>query len=513
METPSINNYRPEDILRKKPFTRLVPGDSLGPGLNGYPVVSELGEYREGRVQYELLTQADFLREYDINAHKINSIKYYPNPFSKDEEGKLYQKVKSRVSIPMQSIFHLKRTVSLTGKGTRKKLANAKTSEEDQRLLAIFNEGWELKNIEGAIRDAISADGKVGDAAVCFYLDKGVLGWRVFSYENGDTLYPHYDPMTGKLALFGRKYSMRSEDGKEIVQYLDVYDSQYWARYRMEVAGVKGAVAKAKETLGMSAWKLEANGTHGFNRVPVAYDRYGEPFWGQSQDLIDKIELSLSQLMENNNAYALRILLAFGQDMHVSTDLDGTPSLIESADPNAKAGFLEPADSSGSFAEQLKWLKMMAYKGSHVVDDPEIKSGADMSSLTVKMLYADAYLKGQDDADHFRPFIGDIIELFKYGYSTEIGKQSEFANFHVIGELEPFVFMSETEDVNSIVQLRGIGVLSRKSSTERTVDMGYGVASEEERILQEEHDALLGLENEKQQANNPVNQARKSANQ
>lgn len=517
METPTINNFKPKDVLRKKPFTRLVPSEHLSAGLNGYPVVSMDAEYREDGMSYEILTQADFLREYDVNAHKINSIKYYPNPFSKDQEGKVYQKVKSRVAVPMQSIFHLKRTTSLTGKGLRKKLVSARVSENDQEKLAVFNEGWELKNMEGALHDAISADGKIGDVAVCFYLNNGIMGWRCLSYENGDTLYPHYDPVTGKLALLGRKYSMLSEDGKEKVQYLDVYDKTNWARYRFDKEGIKGAIAKAKETVGLDGWVLEASGAHGFNRVPVAYDRYGEPFWGQSQDLIDKIEISLSQLMENNSAYALRILLAFGQDMKVTADLDGTPSLIESSDPQAKAGFLEPADSSGSFGAQLMWLKNMAYKGSHVVDDPEIKSGADMSSLTVKMLYADAYLKGQDDADHFRPFIADIIELFTYGYSTEIGRQSEFSNFHIVGELEPFVFMSETEDVNALVQLRGIGVLSRRSGTERTVDMGYGVASEEERILQEEHDALVGLAAEQQTGQgqqidasqqNPVNQAR-----
>ena len=86
---------------------------------------------------------------------------------------------------------------------------------------------------------------------------------------------------------------------------------------------------------------------HGFERIPIAYDRYGEPFWANSQEAIDLYELTVSQLAENNQAYALRILYLLGGEMELQTN--GTPSVINSAEPNAKVGFLEPADSSGFF--------------------------------------------------------------------------------------------------------------------------------------------------------------------
>ena len=54
--------------------------------------------------------------------------------------------------------------------------------------------------------------------------------------------------------------------------------------------------------------------------------------------------------------------------------------------------------------------------------------------------------------------------------------------------------MSENDDINALVQLKGIGAISRRTATERATDMGLGVASENERILQEEHDALLGVQ-------------------
>lgn len=496
MKTPSINNYKPEDILRKTPFRRLLPSNDLTVGMAKFRQADGYAPYVEGNVRYEILTQAEFLREYNVSAHKINSDKYRPNPFNQDKDNALHQKILSRTAVPMQSIIHLKRTVALTGKGTRKRIISGSATTEEQEKLSAWLAGWDEKAMEKGIRDLISADGKVADSAICFYLSGNKFGWRSLSYEKGDTLYPHYDPTTGELALFGRTYSMRSDDGKEMVRYLDVWDKTHYFRYRYDMTGVSGAVAKSKKAVGLSPWvaDIEKPVEHGFREVPVAYDRYGEPFWAQSEDCIDKIELALSDLSENNRAYALRILLAFGADMKVSTDLDGTPSLIESSDPNAKASFLEPADSSGSLDTQLKWLKEMAYKGSFVVETPEIKSGADLSGLAVRTMFADSYLKGQDDADHFYPVLQTISRLFTYGWAVEQKKSSRYENFRVQVTIEPFVFMSESDDINALVQLKGIGAISRKTATERAIDMSIAVASENQRILQEEHDALVGEE-------------------
>lgn len=510
MKTPDITNYTPEDILCKEPFKRIVPSDDLAVGADKLPVGAGEQAYREGTLKYQILSQADFLREYNVSAHKINSIKYRPNPFNKDAEGAWHAKIISRTAVPMQYIFHLKRTVALTGKGTRKRLLSSSATDAEQQRLAKWIEGWAKKGMEKAVRDLISTDGKVGDAAIYCYIADGKFGWRALSYEKGDTLYPHYDPLTGELALFGRTYSVRSDDGKEMVRYLDVWDRTKYMRYRRDYVGIKGVTAKAKKAVGASPWVVDSEPTpHGFEEVPIVYDRYGEPFWAQSEGCIDQIENTLSDLSENNRAYALRILLAFGSDMKVTTDFNGTPSLIESSDANAKASFLEPADSSGSVDTQLKWLKEMAYKGSFVVETPEIKSGADLSGLAVRTMFADSYLKGQDDADHFYPTLQRLSRLFTYGWSMESSQSAQYEKFSVELEIEPFVFMSENDDINALVQLKGIGAISRQTATERTIDMGLGVASENSRILQEEHDALVGVKPTEESAKkNPVADSR-----
>jgi hypothetical protein len=342
-------------------------------------------------------------------------------------------------------------------------------------------------------------------------MDKGNIGWRVFSYENGDVLYPHYDPVTGKLAVFGRWYKIKDGEDNDITEYLDVYDDIYYTRYKKDK---KGAVNKVKNVLGFEDWKIDVQPRpHNFPRIPIAYDRYGEPFWAKSQDSIDLYELTISQLAENNQAYALRILYAMGGEIELKTNLDGTPSMINSAEPNAKVGFLEPADSSKSFELQLSILEKAIMRNSFASETPELKSGSDLSSPTIRMMMMDSYQKAQDDALHFQPFLDDVVELFKYGYGIESGNASDFNNLKIRAEIFPYVFMSETEVVSNIVQSVGIGALSRRSASEMLYDLGYGVISEHERLIEEKREELVNSQPAAQgsSANNIVGRAREAA--
>lgn len=486
----NIQTLTPKEILIKEAFRRAIPSEMIAVAGSNTRTggATALHDPSFDPIRYELFSQSDFLREFDPNSHKINSMKYYPNPVAKDDEGKYYAKVKTRVAVGWQQWIHLQRLSALTGNN-----ANIRLIYGDQERLDTFRKGWELKNIENAIHQLISSDGKVGDAAVCFYLSEGKVGWRLFSFEKGDTLYPHYDPETGKLAVFGRRYVMRDENGRDAIEYLDVWDNMYYARYKRVLVGIQGAVNKIKDVAGaMGGFEVDVPmKRHGFPSIPVAYDRYGNPFWANSQTNIEAYENAVSQLCENNMAYALRILYSFGEQMDMKSTIDGTPLRIDSPDPNARVGFLEPADASSSFTLELGTLEKNIKRNSFAVDTPEIKSGSDISSLTVKMLLKDAYLKALDDANHFQDAIDKITECFQFGYFLEIGRISDIKSFTVKVELFPYIFQSENEVINGIVQLKGIGVLSRKSASEMAYEYGYGIVDENSRILSEEHDELV----------------------
>lgn len=488
MNIQTIQTMKVDDILRKESFRRMLPYpiNSSTAGKSANYNANEAG----AGIAYTYPTQEDFLREFNPSSHKIKNLDKYPNLLFADpnKSGKIQMKIRSRVAVAWQRRIHTKRLVALTGYDPDITSSRSRTDAKSIQLLSDFKEGWAVKGMDTGVHLAISSDLKVGDVAICGYKSNGKFGYRIFAFDKGDVLYPHFDPMTGELAVFGRRFSAieqapDDETNAEIF-YLDVWDNENYMQYR--------TIAPWESGSGTAEWVVSVAPTpHKFPFCPVAYHRYGAPVWDGSQSLIDQHELALSQLSENNAQYALRILYALGADFEMEGSTDGTPTQINSSDPNAKVGFLEPADSSSSFELQLKSLEKEIMRCSFCVETPELKSGSDVSSLTVKMLFADSYIKALDDAREYQGFLDDVVRIFIEGYGTECGKRADFLSLNITVKLQPWVFQSETEVVNTVVQLVGIGALSKQSATEYIYEtLGLGSVDEAKRLLQETHDEL-----------------------
>ena len=486
---------KPEQIRVKRPFCVPVPKE-----YDGKPAFTsgDLKVVIPDTIMFASTSQADFLRQWYPSSHTINSLIYYPNMFPMSD-GKMKAKIRTRTAIAYQQMIKTKRKTALMGNNIGMRLISNNGKQDDIDTLARIREGWEEYNFEIAIDKCIDEDFIVAECAVYVFLSNGKPSWRVFSYRDGDKLYPHYNPLTGEIALLGREYIMENEKG-ENETYLDVIDDKHFMTYKL---GAKD---------GVDGWGAVGEPfAHGFPFCPVAYKRSDGPVWYPSQSLIESQELCMSQFAENNLAYGLRILYTLGAEFEIDTTHDGTPTHIDSADPNAKVGFLENAQGAdGAFAKQLEIGHKNIMRCSFAVETPEVKSGADMSSLTVKMLFADSYIKAIEDSQSYQLFLDRVMALFKYAYGISEGLTKEMAKTKVKPYLDPFVFMSETEIVNALVQLTAAGVLSRRTATEIAYNAGYGVANEYNRVLQQEHDDLAAQSAAQnvQMGNNPVSQSR-----
>lgn len=510
MKIPDIKNMTPEQIMRKPVFRRLLPSDNLPANGNGHRIFAPgmTATYDRAPRRYEVITPLDCMMEYDMNAHKILSKTYYPNPVAKDEEtGNYYERQLARVTVDLIQMFHTQRTSLLVGSNTDIRMANRKATAKEKELLSLFREGWEIKNIEQARYELISRAGKTMDAAIVGHISEKRFGWNAFSYESGDTLFEHKHPLTGETALFARLYCMPSDDGTTDIQYLDVWDSTEYMRYKNDPDDKKAA--------GDNGWLVDAEPTkHGFDFCPVAYMRYGETFWGNAILPVDEMEKDLSQLLENNKIYGLRVLVALGSEMSVKASFDGRPLQINGPS-DGKVNYLEPADASNSFSLSIKNLEEQAYIAANCVKQTELHSGADISSLTVSMLNQPAYRKAILDTYKFQPAIDRLVRIFQYGWFLENAKITENNTFHVKARSYPYVMRSETEEVANITALKAAGGLSTHSAAEEAYNLGYGSVDEYERIRQEEHDELvaearMNAGEEGGNENNPVNAARKA---
>lgn len=490
----------PEKVMRKRPFARLTVGNSasmIKPGFLDKPVPADFG-----KMEFEYLTYADYLRELTANAHKIMSPAWYPDIEGVDPDTKRpYCRKVARYTTNLPEVFTSQRTSMLVGDHLDIKLVGGGISEKMQDNLSLFCEGWDMKDMENALYELVwNAFGLV-DAAIVFYMEKGKVGWRAMNFRKGDILYPHYNA-NGRVCLFGRGYKMW--DGEKEASYLDVWDDANYTRYVFGV-GENGTT---------SEWKQEIEPTpHGFPRCPVSYHRRSDSVAGPAMNILDNLDLAMSQFCENNKQYALRIFYALGADVDIQGTQDGRPMTVTSTDTNSKVGFLEPAEASSSFELQMKQLIASAYQAAHCTQPVEIKSGADISSLTVQMMSKDSYHQALLDAKEFQPAINDLVELFKYGYGIEISKTSDFEIMKVKGVLNPYIMRSEVEEVNNISILSNAGALPKKAAANEAAKLGYGTARNYEELLQEEHDALVAESlastgTETKTTTNPVNESR-----
>lgn len=478
------------NLLQKKPFFRIAPAatdmQNIVTNINTASVIPD-------KTQYIIRSQSDFLREYCVAGHKINSPYIYPDKVTKDDKGNVIIHPITRIALPFQQMITKKHLTYLCGNNIEFNMPISSPTEGDEAFRSEFKAAWSDKNMEIAFYATMKADKITGDCAFCGILNKGVFSWRVFSFLDGDILYPHFDRVTGKLIKFARKYSQLDENGKEVIDYLDVWDEKNIYHYKRDNSTTMGKIKNSiLEAIGLDGWEEDGESKpHGFENIPIAYYRSGAPCWDPSQDNIDAYEKAISQLAENNKAYALRILFTKGAEMSMGATVDGTPISIDTIDPEGDARFLEPADSSSSFELQLKTLEDNIYRGSLVSKTPDIKGG-DMPGITVKLMFSDSYQQSFIDSQEYNTFINEMIEIFKYGYGVEVAKITQFKSMKINGIIVPYMYMSETEEVSNLSQLVAAGALSKRSASEHAYRIGYGVSGEWMRKMQEERDALIG---------------------
>lgn len=477
-----------DDYLVKKPFIRITPdyyGDYLGTMAAGdfKPVPSD-------NISGKEMTQADFLREYYVSGHKINSPNYYPDVWKKDENGAWVSELVSRTAFPFQQIIATKQLIHLTGNPIKIEDSSVKLSKENKETLIFYRQGWKDKNMEVAFFNTVHSAKTTGDGAVCFYYSKNKVGWKSMSYLEGDTLFMHYDSITGEKMLFIRKYSLYDEKNRESSEVIEAWDKRYLYRFKKEKSGVKGIANKVMGAVGISGWTMLGEPeVHGFSTVPVCYHRDNDVCWSPSQSNIENYEVAVSQLCENNKAYAFPILFVKGGDLNFKGQVNGRPYAIVSSDMNADAKTINRAEASQAFELQLRILLQNVFMGSFAVLPPEVKSG-DLPGVAVKLLYSPAVEKAMEDAKNWDGFIDDMMHLFKEGYGKETQKVSAFNNINVHGSIEPYVHQNIAEIMQNLFAGVTAGYLSKETASQVAP---YAKNDEYERLLNQVREEMLGL--------------------
>lgn len=516
----ALNNVKDvRELLVRKPFYEVTPKGYMKHGI----IDREFSENEDPCMPVDVLyrnikTQQDFLREFYPSGHRICDPQQYPDIWKKNPETGLWcvQKIQ-RTAFAFQQVIWTKHVLHVTGNDIQFELAEGtEEGSEDklQELLTKYRKGWLMHDMEIRFFEAVSAYMKVADCAIVGYFDgDGKFGTRTLSFDRGDTLFPRYDPLTGELIAFARKYVDYDEEGEERIEWVEAWDKDKFYRLKKDLSGgtAKNVVRKIASIFGASEYTYVEEKRHGFPFIPVAYARNEDgPCWSAVQRNIEDYEEAFSYLCENNKAYAFPILTLTGEgdEIEIKGDTNGAAKTIMITDTDGRAEFLNGTDASNAFATQLNKSYDLIYELSFTVKPPELKSG-DLPGVAIKLLYSPALEAAMNDAQRLQPFLDQLVRITKFGIGTENNCMASMVALPVNAWIESYIHQNDTELITNLATAVQNKFLSKQTASER--NSKFSKNDEFTRIMREQkeedqQDLLIDIQRQEAQVENNIEQ-------
>lgn len=499
-----IDNKNFRELLSKRPFKRILPQETE---LSQIFYSGNEPQYSAGINRYEVVTQADFLAEYQPTGHKILSTLYFPDIYrtveepvtdafgndSYDEEGNLITQTRTyvervpRYCFPFQQIIALTHIYHATSNDVQHELSLNDPTDKQSKLFDDMCSDWISKGMEEAWYESYKSREITGDTAFVGCMDDNYnFSYQVLSFNKGDIIYPHYDK-NGKLSVLARLTKQYDGDGNNIVDIVEVWDDRYYSVYKQNGDDEKTIVDKIKEKFGISGYSLTFQAPHGFSRIPVEYMRNEDgPGWSAVQNSIECYELTFSQMAHNNQAFGESILV-------LRSDSEIPPNIIRGMNGTVKeidlgkedeAKFLEGQSASESYMKQLEINEEMIYRGASIIKSPtELKSG-DTPATSIKLLFTPNMQKATADLSECRPFLTGMWNIFAEAYGKKNKCLIDAMSLPVISWGKVYIPQSESSIVSDTVALVNSSIISHQTAAERVPF--YSKPGETNRITKEQ---------------------------
>lgn len=479
------------DLLTKPPFYRLT---NNGEGAKKYNTPTLVGQmkYVERDLIGQQMTQADYLEEFYPFSHRIMSEFFFPEFYNYTEETDdkgnrtqtFHREETFRIGSTLQSVITAQQLVHTTGNDIHYELTSPLVNYEYDTLLKEALQGWLMCGMEANFYNFVKSVKMVADGAMVFYTANGKAGAKVLSFTTGDSIYQHYDPITGEPSVFARKFSSYDEDGQETTTWVEVWDEKYLTRYKKTKVGVKGVVNSVKDTFGLDGYTKVYQKEHGFSMCPVVYMRDSEngPCWNSVQWLIEDYEVALSYFAKNNAASALPSYKLKGDDIDIKGDMLGRVRAFTMGRED-DVSLIQPNGLSENYTKYIEYLLNEIFQGAYIVKQPELKSG-DTPTGTMKLYYAPSLDKATLEAKDYHPAVMRMFRLFCEAYGLANGRITEFRQLadRVFGWIIPYVHENASSLIADLVASKNAGILSVESATEHHP---YASNNEAERITKE----------------------------
>lgn len=292
--------------------------------------------------------------------------------------------------------------------------------------------------------------------------EKKDIKCKILENKNGK-MTPKWDAF-GHMIFFTWEFTMLGSDGKP-QKNVFVYNEEFlW---------------HLKESSGKFA--LESKKPHGFKKIPIVYFSQDAPEWKPVQEMIDRIETTLSKLSASNDYSGHPILLLYGEVSGApDKDEDGKAFRIDmKKDDDGKwqhgdVKFATYDQAPESIKLELEYLEKYIYSLSSTPDISfdNISGIGAISGIAIRLMFLDAVIKAKMNEGENRTSIERIINLFMAGTITTTGTKlsSESRDTYFTVQFNSIIPNDLKETVETLARAVESGILSVKTAVE-SLDM------------------------------------------
>ena len=460
------------------------------------------------------LTQEDFICEVNPMTHKIMHNKFLaPRPIwekRKDAEGRSYLTITgwedvSRVTLGLHADIILKKISHYAASGID--IFNESKKKSDDDIYQTLLSHYERAGMNFAFMEVITSLFNTCDAAIYQYVENGEIRWKVFSYLNGDTIYPTIDDEGNEV--IARKFSYHDREAVEIystksVQFwvLDDNNDSWWKRW------VGWLVSGNKEERSEDGYRLVYEKPISGNRNPVTYFRINDLPTAPAQSLLDNLERVLSGLSEENKYYAYQMLFIKSSGLKELPMVGANGKVFAATGENDDMKPIIPANSSNTITIEISEAKeQIAIATQSVFISGDMLKGGELTSSAIEQLYRAEIQWCQLMQAKLYHSTKKMLMVFKDQVGIAEQKTFEYSKLPISFFQKVWTPRNESEMIENTTKKVYAGILSRKGAMSQMDD---NIRGDYEQVTKEmEQKAALGSKdknpNEPPIDNNSVN--------
>lgn len=401
-------------------------------------------------------------KQYDPKRHDITDPAKRPDKLIYDENGNLSDTVKvARLPIPMQKRIVRMAATFLCGRPIE--LMATAQNEAEKNLLAVIKKTWNDNKLDYKSKKLASMMMSEMECAELWYTENITQGyWRgtandqpkvkfrfrmkMLAPSMGDTLYPVFNA-AGDMIAFGRGYMVNK------TEHFDLYltDNTYFF--------IRG-------TAGFQLDKTEPNLTR---KIPVIYYRQEAPEWYDVQELIDRLEKSVSNHADTNDYHASPTMVAKNAKVASISKKGEQGKFVEIEGENAEIQYVSWDKSPESTKLEQDNLTALIYS---LTDTPNIsfeqmKSLGTFSGIALKMLFMGAHMKASEHEENFGESVQRRINFLMAAMAVINVDFEKVDTLDVWPKFTYFLPKNEQEIVDMLTTAKSGGIISTETAVEQ----------------------------------------------